>query len=118
MPKWNLPVDPEELQFALQLGNAAGTYQMPIENPETKGIDLFDEESGEIQEIRFQIPVSDPASKGFILHGPWRQCRQQSPVSPNPHWGCIFSYLSQMVGIFFSFAFDSICCTAGSVDKF
>jgi hypothetical protein len=54
MPKWNLPVDPEELQFALQLGNAAGTYQMPIENPETKGIDLFDEESGEIQEIRFK----------------------------------------------------------------
>lgn len=54
MPKWNLPVDPEELQFALQLGSAAETYQMPIENPETKGIDLFDEESGEIQQIRFK----------------------------------------------------------------
>ena len=54
MPKWNLPVDPEELQFALQLGNAAGTHQMPIDNPETKGIDLFEEESGEIQEIRFK----------------------------------------------------------------
>ncbi len=53
MPKWNLPVDAEELQFALQLGNAAGTHKMPIDNPETKGIDLFDEESGEIQEIRF-----------------------------------------------------------------
>ena len=54
MPKWNLPVDPEELQFALQLGNAAGTHQMPVENPETKGIELFDEESGEIQKIRFK----------------------------------------------------------------
>jgi len=54
MPKWNLPVDPEELQFALQLGNAAGTYQMPTDNPEAKGIDLLDEESGEIQEIRFK----------------------------------------------------------------
>jgi hypothetical protein len=51
MPKWNLPVDPEELQFALQLGNAAGTTQMPIENPETKQINIVDEESGEIQKI-------------------------------------------------------------------
>lgn len=54
MPKWNLPVDPEELQFALQLGNAAGTGQMPVDNPETKGIDIIEEESGEIQEIRFK----------------------------------------------------------------
>jgi len=54
MPKWNLPVDPEELLFAFQLGNAAGTHQMPIDNPETKGIDLLDEETGSIQQIRLK----------------------------------------------------------------
>lgn len=54
MPKWNLPVDPEELQFALQLGNFAATYRMPTDNPETKGIDLLDEETGEIEELRFK----------------------------------------------------------------
>jgi len=54
MPKWILPVDPEEFQYALQLGNAAGTHQMPIDNPETKGIDLIDEDTGTIEEIRFK----------------------------------------------------------------
>jgi hypothetical protein len=54
MPKCNIPVTPEELQFALQRGNAAGTRQMPIDNPETKGINLLDEKSGEIQEIRLK----------------------------------------------------------------
>lgn len=54
MPKWNLRVDPEELLFALQLGNAAGNHLMPIDNPETKGIDLLDEETGTIQELRFK----------------------------------------------------------------
>ena len=54
MPKWNLPVEPEELLFAFQLGNAAGTHQMPIDNPETKEINLLDEDSGEIQQIRLK----------------------------------------------------------------
>jgi hypothetical protein len=49
-----LPVDPEELQFAFQLGNAAGTQQMPIDNLENKGIDIFDKNSGEIHEIRLK----------------------------------------------------------------
>lgn len=54
MPEWNLPVDPEELQFALQLGQAAGIHQMPIDNPETKGINLVDEEAGVIQKLRLR----------------------------------------------------------------
>ncbi|MFH2046938.1 MAG: hypothetical protein ABIK92_17550 [Pseudomonadota bacterium] len=52
MPKWNLTVEPTELQFAVQLGNAAVTDQMQTDNPETKGIDLFDEKSGEFQEFQ------------------------------------------------------------------
>lgn len=52
MPKWNLPVEPKELQFAVQLGNAAVNDQMPTDIPETKEIDLLYEESGEFQEFR------------------------------------------------------------------
>ena len=54
MTEWNLPVDPEELQFALQLGQAAGIHQMPIDNPETKGINLVDEEAGIIEKLRLR----------------------------------------------------------------
>ncbi len=41
MPKWNLPVRPEELQFALQVGNAAGTNQTPMDNPSDSPVDRF-----------------------------------------------------------------------------
>ena len=41
----------EELQFALQLGQAAGIHQMPIDNPETEGINLVDEEAGIIEQL-------------------------------------------------------------------
>jgi hypothetical protein len=57
MPKWNLPVDPEELRFAIQLGMAAAILQMPIDSPESRTIKLFDEETGEIQEIGIKDTV-------------------------------------------------------------
>ena len=59
MLKYNLPVEPEELKFAFQLGDAAGSQQMPIDNIENKEIDILDEETGEINEIRLKDnPIS------------------------------------------------------------
>jgi len=53
MPKFNLPVDPEELLYAMQVGNAAISGKMPVDNPENKGFNFIDEESGTIQKIGF-----------------------------------------------------------------
>ena len=52
MLKRNLPIDPDELMYAFQIGNAAGSQQMPIENVENRGLNIFDEETGDINEIR------------------------------------------------------------------
>jgi hypothetical protein len=54
MPRKILPVNPEELLFALQIGNAAGMQQMPMENVENRGLSFLDKETGEINEIRLR----------------------------------------------------------------
>ena len=48
----NLPVTPEELLFAFQLGNAGASHQMPMESVENKEINILDEETGEIDGFR------------------------------------------------------------------
>jgi hypothetical protein len=45
------------------------------------------------------------------------QCRQQTPSSPNPHWGCWASYLSQTVSTLPPLWFASTSATALSVDR-
>jgi hypothetical protein len=43
-----LPVTPDELKFALSLGNSAAAHKTPIENPETKKLHIVDDETGEV----------------------------------------------------------------------
>ncbi len=47
------PVEPEELMFALALGDAAATLKTPVENPGLKGVNLVDEQSGQLTRISF-----------------------------------------------------------------
>lgn len=55
------PVDPEEFMFAMQLGCAAYSGQMPTRNPRTYGLN-FAEEDGTIQRIAFtDIPLNRAA---------------------------------------------------------
>jgi hypothetical protein len=62
-----------------------------------------------------QIPTDGSSSKGLIRQGPWRQCRQQRPVSPKPQSGSMASYLSQTVLISFFSALVIISRMAGSL---
>lgn len=45
------PVEPKELMFALSVGHAAATLKMPVENPELMGVNLRDEQSGQVMRI-------------------------------------------------------------------
>ena len=53
MAQWNLPVEPDELLYALKVGNAAALNQMPLKHTPGKGLDIMDEETGRIQTVHF-----------------------------------------------------------------
>lgn len=53
MAHWNLPVEPQELLYALKVGNAAALNQMPLKHTPGKGLKIMDEETGQVQTIHF-----------------------------------------------------------------
>ena len=53
MAQWNLPVEPDELLYALKVGNAAALNQMPLKHTPGQGLEIVDEETGQIQTVHF-----------------------------------------------------------------
>lgn len=53
MAQWNMPVEPDELLYALKVGNAAALNQMPLEHIPGQGLEIVDEETGQVQTIYF-----------------------------------------------------------------
>jgi hypothetical protein len=53
MARWNLPVEPDELLYALKVGNAAALNQMPLKHTPGKGLKIVDEETGQVQTVHF-----------------------------------------------------------------
>ncbi len=53
MARWNMPVEPDELLYALKVGNAAALNQMPLKHTPGQGLKIVDEETGQIQTIHF-----------------------------------------------------------------
>jgi hypothetical protein len=52
--QWNLPVEPDELLYALKVGNAAALNQMPLRHTPGQGLDVVDEETGQVQTVHFE----------------------------------------------------------------
>lgn len=53
MARWNLPVEPDELLYALKVGNAAALNQMPLKHTPGQGLEIVDEETGQVQTVHF-----------------------------------------------------------------
>jgi len=53
MAQWNMPVEPDELLYALKVGNAAALNQMPLKHTPGRGLEIMDEETGQVQTIHF-----------------------------------------------------------------
>ena len=53
MAQWNMPVEPDELLYALKVGNAAAMNQMPLKHTPGQGLEIMDEETGQIQTVHF-----------------------------------------------------------------
>jgi len=53
MAQWNMPVEPEELLYALKVGNAAALNQMPLDHTPGDGLEIVDEETGQVQTVKF-----------------------------------------------------------------
>ncbi len=53
MAQWNLPVEPDELLYALKVGNAAALNQMPLKHTPGQGLRIVDEETGRVQTVHF-----------------------------------------------------------------
>jgi len=53
MAQWNMPVEPDELLYALKVGNAAALNQMPLKHTPGEGLEIVDEETGNIQTVHF-----------------------------------------------------------------
>ena len=53
MVQWNLPVSPDELLYALKVGNAAALNQMPLKHTPGQGLTIVDEETGKEQTVHF-----------------------------------------------------------------
>jgi hypothetical protein len=53
MAQWNMPVEPDELLYALKVGNAAALNQMPLKHTPGQGLEIVDEETGQIQTVHF-----------------------------------------------------------------
>lgn len=53
MARWNMPVEPDELLYALKVGNAAALNQMPLKHTPGEGLEIVDEETGQVQTVHF-----------------------------------------------------------------
>jgi len=53
MVQWNMPVEPDELLYALKVGNAAALNQMLLKHTPGEGLEIVDEETGRIQTVHF-----------------------------------------------------------------
>lgn len=53
MAQWNMPVQPDELLYALKVGNAAALNQMPLKHTPGQGLEIVDEETGQVQTVHF-----------------------------------------------------------------
>ena len=53
MAQWNMPVQPDELLYALKVGNAAALNQMPLSHRPGQVLELVDEDTGQVQTVRF-----------------------------------------------------------------
>lgn len=53
MAQWNMPVEPDELLYALKVGNAAALNQMPLKHTPGQGLEIVDEETGQVQTVHF-----------------------------------------------------------------
>ena len=53
MVQWNMPVEPDELLYALKVGNAAALNQMPLRHTPGQGLEIVDEETGKVQTVHF-----------------------------------------------------------------
>ncbi|BBO82620.1 hypothetical protein [Desulfosarcina ovata] len=53
MARWNMPVEPDELLYALKVGNAAALNQMPLAHTPGEGLEIVDEETGQVQTVHF-----------------------------------------------------------------
>lgn len=53
MARWNMPVEPDELLYALKVGNAAALNQMPLKHTPGQGLEIIDDETGRIQTVHF-----------------------------------------------------------------
>jgi hypothetical protein len=53
MARWNMPVEPDELLYALKVGNAAALNQMPLAHDPGEGLKIVDEETGQVQTVHF-----------------------------------------------------------------
>jgi hypothetical protein len=53
MVQWNMPVEPDELLYALKVGNAAALNQMPLKHTPGEGLEIVDEDTGRIQTVHF-----------------------------------------------------------------
>jgi hypothetical protein len=53
MVQWNMPVEPDELLYALKVGNAAALNQMPLKHTPGQGLEILDEDTGQVQTIHF-----------------------------------------------------------------
>ena len=53
MARWNMPVEPDELLYALKVGNAAALNQMPLKHTPGQGLKIVDEETGQVQTVHF-----------------------------------------------------------------
>ena len=47
------PIDKDQFSFAFDLAMRAGHLSMPVENPEQYGVNLVDDDSGEVTGLRF-----------------------------------------------------------------
>ena len=53
MARWNMPVEPDELLYALKVGNAAALNKMPLVHTPGEGLKIVDEETGQVQTVHF-----------------------------------------------------------------
>ena len=53
MTQWNMPVEPDELLYALKVCNAAALNQIPMANTPGQVLEVVDEDTGNIHTIRF-----------------------------------------------------------------
>jgi hypothetical protein len=64
MAQWNMPVEPDELLYALKVGNAAALNQMPLKHTPGQGLEIVDEETGQHPDRAFCGQRRQPFRRG------------------------------------------------------